>query len=191
VVLHKPTITNVNAAALQAVVCVGGSSSVVIERGQFVANNGTPLAVVGKGAEIVVKESLFSNNVLHADDSEKIPGHAAGMFMEGGSGLVESSTFTNHSAVKAAGAIGLNGTALLRIRHSVLQNNSGGTVAVSCPANTVAGSASKAPTCTGTAGVPHTHMHADYTLSTMLTHVVLIVLQACMVGPSPPRELHM
>lgn len=126
-VFNKPTIMHVNASALQAVVCVGGSSSVVTMAGQFNANNGTPLAVVGKGAKIVVKQSVFSNNVLHADDSEKIPGHAAAMFMEGGSGLVEDSTFTANSAVKAAGVIGLNGTAVLRIRHSVLKNNSGGT----------------------------------------------------------------
>lgn len=127
-VFNKPTIMHVNASALQAVVCVGGSSSVVIMAGQFNANNGTPLAVVGKGAKIVVKQSVFSNNVLHADDNEKVPGQAAAMFMEGGSGLVESCNFTGNSAVKGAGAIGLIGTASLHVRHSALKNNTGATV---------------------------------------------------------------
>jgi hypothetical protein len=91
----------------------------VFDNARFHDNVGLPLLIEGTAVHIHIKKSQFTNN---KNLVENVPG--AALLINGGTGLVQSSTFAGNRALLRGGAIGIK-NARLTVESSVLQNNAG------------------------------------------------------------------
>lgn len=104
---------------LSNLVCFGDNSSLTFVDARFHGNDARPLTGYGDGVRLHMRSSKFTNN--SASWKEAIGG---ALLLEGGSVLVESSTFSGNTAPRGGG-IALQGTSFATVVTSVLQHNTG------------------------------------------------------------------
>lgn len=113
-------ITTVNvSSSVAALLCVRDSSSLVFDSAKFHGNTGLLLAGDPTAVHLHIKESQFTNNTNIVKDLE------GALMLNGGTGLVQSSTFAGNRGFFIGGAISLRNNARLTVVSSILQDNTG------------------------------------------------------------------
>lgn len=114
-------VANVNISSTTGLLlCVRDSSSLVFDNARFHGNSGRPLAGDTTAVQLHIKNSRFTNNTMYGAAME-----GAALHLNGGTGLVQSSTFAGNRGFFRGGAIGLRNNARLTVTSSVLHNNQG------------------------------------------------------------------
>jgi predicted outer membrane repeat protein len=121
--VHFPSavVRRVNTSkTVSMLICLAGRSNVLFNGAQFQGNTGRSITALSQGVKLHMKGSTFSNNNLLWKD---LPGGA--LLVEGGSAIVESSSFISNSALSSGGAIGVTKNATLKLVGSALKGNTG------------------------------------------------------------------
>jgi len=100
--------------------CFGDDSSLTFVDARFDGNDARPLTGYGDGVTLHIRSSKFINNRASWKEAD-----GGALLLQGGSALVESSTFSGNTASRRGGGIVLQGNSSARFVSTVLQNNTG------------------------------------------------------------------
>ena len=120
VLFVSAVVSRVNITTAAMLLCVGGNSNVVFDGAQFQGNTARPVSYFS-GVKLHIKGCNFKNNSISWQGSV-----GGALFVDGGSALVESSSFIGNSAQYRGGAIGVRNSAHLKLVASVVKDNAGG-----------------------------------------------------------------
>jgi hypothetical protein len=117
---HSAVIMNVDvSSSIGTLLCVRESSSLVFDSARFHGNTGLPIVGDASAVHIQISRSRFTNNTNLVDGVE-----GAALLLNGGTGLVQSSTFAGNRAVRG-GAIGPRNQPRLTVTSSSFRDNEG------------------------------------------------------------------